>query len=81
MALPEDFIQALRKLAEACGTYRRSTGSRAILVGGAAAAIYTAGQFMSGDFDLVASDDAGLDAAMISAGFVREDRAGQLLVG
>lgn len=81
MPLPTSFIDALVTLATACEAYRRATGCVAILVGGAATAIYTAGAFMSGDFDLVAADDAALDAALRGSGFRREDRHGHLLVG
>jgi hypothetical protein len=81
MPLPRDFEDALRALAIAFEAYRRSTGAQAVLVGGAVAAIYTAGQFMSCDFDVVAADDTEFDAAMLSAGFVREQRPGRLLVG
>ncbi|WP_439596567.1 hypothetical protein [Falsiroseomonas sp.] len=81
MPLPTSFIEALATLATACEAYRRATGHAAILVGGAATAIYTAGDFMSGDFDLVAADDAAFDAALRSSGFRREDRPGRLLVG
>jgi len=81
MALPKDFENALCKLADACTLYRQTTGYLAVLVGGAATAIYTAGRFMSGDFDIVAADDASFDAAMTSTGFVREYRDGHLLIG
>jgi hypothetical protein len=81
VTLPTSFIDALATLAAACEAYRRATGNVAILVGGAATAIYTAGAFMSGDFDLVAADDAALDAALRQGGFRREDRHGHLLVG
>ena len=81
MSIPKEFEDALCKLADACGIYRELTGSVAVLVGGAATAIYTAGQFMSGDFDIVAADDKVFDDAMVSTGFVREHRAGRLLIG
>jgi len=81
MPLPQDFEDALSTLAAACKAYRDATGALAVLVGGAVAAIYTAGQFMSGDFDIVAADDAQFEAAMLAAGFVREHRQGHLLIG
>ena len=49
--------------------------------GGAATAIYTAGQFASADFDVVAGQDEVFNAAMAEHGFVREDRVGHLLFG
>jgi hypothetical protein len=52
-----------------------------VLVGGAAAAIQTGGDFMSADFDIVASDNSAFDKAMTSNGFVSEDRSGRLLRG
>jgi hypothetical protein len=81
MPLPEGYIAALEQLASAFATYNANTGGNAVLVGGAATAIYTAGQFPSGDFDIVAANDAAFESAMLGCGFLREDRAGHLLVG
>ena len=81
MPIPKDFEEALCKLAEACGIYKELTGALAVLVGGAATAIYTAGRFMSGDFDIVAADDESFDNAMSHTGFVKEHRSGRLLIG
>ena len=55
MSLPDDYIAALERLAFAFTSYRQRTGGTAVLVGGAATAIYTAGQFPSADFDIVAA--------------------------
>ena len=52
-----------------------------MLVGGAAASIYTGGMITSGDFDVVAPADAIFDRMMTDHGFRREDRTGHLLVG
>ena len=79
--LPASFVAALSTLARACEAYREATGNHAVLVGGAATAIYTAGDFMSGDFDIVAADDVALDGAMRREGFLPEDRAGFLHIG
>jgi hypothetical protein len=79
--LPASFVAALSTLARACEAYREATGNHAVLVGGAATAIYTAGDFMSGDFDIVAADDVALDGAMRREGFLPEDRAGFLHLG
>ena len=54
MTLPATYIQALERLSLAFGVYESETGSPPILVGGAAAAIRTGGQFMSADLDVVA---------------------------
>ncbi len=81
MPFPDGYLDALECLARACETYQSLTGGYPILVGGAAVALYSAGEFQSGDFDLVASDDGAFDGAMLACGFVREDRAGHLLIG
>jgi hypothetical protein len=39
------------------------------------------GQIISGDFDLVASDDEAFAAAMTAEGFVKEHQPGHLLIG
>ena len=81
MPLPDDYIAALERLGRVFETYAAKTGSAAVLVGGAAAAIYTDGLFPSGDFDIVAAQDEAFDAAMLAHDFIKEDRAGHLLVG
>jgi hypothetical protein len=81
LPFPEGFLPALEALGQACEHYRKMTGMEAVLVGGAATSIYTSGHFLSGDFDLVASDYAAFDAAMQQTGFRSEDRAGYLRVG
>ena len=52
-----------------------------MLVGGAAASIYTGGMITSGDFDVIAAADTVFDRVMVEHGFKREDRAGHLLIG
>lgn len=81
MPLANDYILALEKLSLVFATYQALTGGVAVLVGGAAAAIYTAGQFPSGDFDVVAVADDGFKEAMVKHGFLPEDRQGYLLIG
>ncbi|HBK08763.1 MAG TPA: hypothetical protein DDZ81_23390 [Acetobacteraceae bacterium] len=81
MALPETYLAALEQLALVFESYHRSTGGDAVLVGGAAVAIFTAGQFPSADFDVVASADTEFERAMTDHGFVREDRSGYLRIG
>lgn len=81
MPLPDGYIAALALLGRVFRAYQARTGHSAVLVGGAATAIYTAGMFPSGDFDVVAGSTSAFDEVMFEHGFVREDRAGHLLVG
>ena len=81
MALPDSYLAILDCLARACSTYRERTGSSVVLVGGAATALYTDGEFLSCDFDVIAGADDEFAAAMLLHGFKREDRPGHLLVG
>jgi hypothetical protein len=80
-ALRADFIEGLRRLAGIFGTYEAQTGSRPVLVGGAAASIYSGGMITSGDFDVIAAAEAVFDRVMTEHGFRREDRSGHLRVG
>lgn len=75
MSLPPEYLAALVPLADAFSAYEKATGSVAVLVGGAAAAIHTDGAFMSADFDVVAGNDAAFDQAMATAGFVDDEKA------
>lgn len=79
MPLPDDYIAALETLSLVFTSYRNVTGGDAVLVG--EAAIYTAGLFPSGDFDIVAARDEEFDQIMLLHGFRAEDRSGHLLVG
>jgi hypothetical protein len=81
MALAEDYVAALTALSRVFEVYRRITGHYPVLVGGAAAAIYTDGLFPSGDFDVVAPSDGAFDTAMLAEGFVGENRVGKLKIG
>ncbi|WP_261763204.1 hypothetical protein [Asaia bogorensis] len=81
MSIPDDFWHCLDALGIVCEAYRSGTGHDAVLVGGAATVIYTAGAFSSGDFDFVVINDQAFDQAMIASGFRREDRCGKLRVG
>jgi hypothetical protein len=81
MPFPPDYIAALEALGRVFDLYRERTGVDAVLVGGAAAAIYTAGMFQSSDFDVVAAHDDAFVSAMLENGFLHEDREGHLLVG
>lgn len=75
MALPQGYIDLLARLSKAFAIYQHRTGRQAIVVGGAAAALYTDGAFMTGDVDIVAADDAAFHDALIREGFRPEDRA------
>lgn len=81
MALPPTYLRALERLSLAFGFYESATGSSAVLVGGAAAAIRTGGQFMSADLDVVAADERAFSGALASAGFVAETRTGKTEFG
>ncbi len=81
MALSDDYIAALERLAALFATYRGQSGTDAVLVGGAAVAILTAGLFPSGDFDVVAARDDDFGRAILQHGFRHEDRPGQLKIG
>jgi len=58
MPLSPEYMAALQSLGRVCEEYRKSTGAVAYLVGGAAVAIVTAGEFPSGDFDLVEAGES-----------------------
>jgi hypothetical protein len=78
-SLPPDYWQALSLLAKASHQYRHATGHRVGIVGGAAVSFYTQGQILSGDFDIVG--DTGFEPFLLSEGFRKEDRPGQILRG
>lgn len=81
MALPDDYLGALGKLADAFAAYEAETGSTPVLVGGAAAAIHTGGAFMSADFDIVAAADDAFAHAMEATGFLPDSKSGHGLGG
>lgn len=81
MTLPADYIDLLSELARAFAAYEAETGVWPVLVGGAAAAIQTAGEFMSGDFDVVAGNDEAFAHAMLSSGFTVDERIGRIAGG
>ena len=78
---PDDFLAALRLLGMAMEEVAAAGQQRPVLVGGAALELWTAGQYVSRDLDLVAVDPAPIEAALIARGFRREDRRGHLLRG
>ncbi len=81
MALPEGFLDLLSKLSRVCARYEELTERPAVIVGGAAAAIYTAGDISTGDIDVIAGNDTAFAAALQEEGFVTERRQGKLLGG
>ena len=52
-----------------------------MLVGGATVVMLTGGQFFSGDFDFLASNDQAMAECLEAAGFLEEDRGGNLRIG
>lgn len=81
MPLPVGYVAALGRLSLAFRDYRSKTGNEAVLVGGAATAILTDGEFPSGDFDIVAGADDAFREAMTENGFRREAGGRYLLKG
>jgi hypothetical protein len=81
MALPEGFLAVLECLGRVFETYTATTGGHAVLVGGAATAFHTGGQYLSRDFDVIAARDDEFIKALLSEGFRPEDRKGHLMVG
>ena len=81
MAIPDDQLVVMVMLGRAFIEYERLTGTRAILVGGAVVSIFTDGDYLSGDFDVVAAVDGALDRALVGAGFERENRSRRLKRG
>jgi hypothetical protein len=81
MSLPPDDLAALERLSLDFAACSGMVGSDAVLVGGAATAIDTAGEFRTGDVDIVASRDEALDAALALCGFLKENRAGRRHIG
>jgi len=81
VSLPADYIAALAELGAAFAAYEAETGHTAVLVGGAATAIHTVGDFMSADFDVVAANDEAFAKAMGLAGFVADETCGHGLLG
>jgi hypothetical protein len=81
MPLSPEYMAALELTGRVCEAYRKQTGASAYLVGGAAVAVITAGQFPSGDFDLVVGGDDQFEASLLRHGFKKEDRQGRLRFG
>lgn len=78
MALPDDFLLVLQRLADAFEALRQKTGESAILVGGAAVELYTGGAYSTGDFDVHVTDAGSFRSFLENVGFIREDQIGYL---
>jgi hypothetical protein len=81
MTIEASYLAALGTLCRAFAAYQKHVGHPAVLVGGAAVTIYTAGAFQSGDFDIVATDDEAFEYCLLAEGFLKESRAGYLQIG
>lgn len=67
----KEYIEALTLIAAASQIVADQNGAVPVLVGGAVVEFDTAGAITSGDFDMVASDEARFSAALVSVGFVQ----------
>lgn len=81
MAFRQEYVEALRLIAAVFDDYEARTGVRPILVGGAVVEYYTAGDIISGDFDIIAGDQQVFTEAMKVHNFQQENRAGRLRRG
>jgi hypothetical protein len=73
MPMDDRYLRAIELLGTVCEAYRRASGGdMAWLVGGASVVIMTDGQFQSGDFDLVLSDDQLFKKILFQYGFNEE---------
>lgn len=79
--LDPDYIAAAMALGRVCEEYRKTVGSPAYLVGGAAVAIWTQGAFHSADFDLVVGVEEKFIEILLRHGFVKETGKGKFLKG
>lgn len=79
MPLPDNVWTMFDLLAQASERYRKATGWRVVIVGGAAASFYSQGAILSGDFDIVA--DIGFEETLLGEGFVRDTGPGTFLGG
>lgn len=76
-----EFLAGLRLLARISGAIDRRGFRLPILVGGAAAEIYSASAITTGDFDLCTPFQDVLEQELLAAGFVRPSGAGTALKG
>lgn len=79
--LAPEYIAAALALGQVCEEYRKTVGSPAYLVGGAAVAIHTQGTFHSADFDLIVGAEAKFVEILLRHGFVKETGQGKFLNG
>jgi hypothetical protein len=78
-SLPPNYLDALKLLAKASDSYLKTTGRRAVVVGGAAVSFYTNGQVLSGDFDIVT--DIDFERFLLLEGFKKDEGPGRFLGG
>lgn len=77
----QEFLAALDVLAQVFTRYEEISGRKPILVGGAAASIYTGGRIESGDFDVVEASDDLWGQVLSEFGWESECRPGYQLIG
>ena len=75
--VPASFLEALAELAGAFRLYRETVGHDAVLVGGAATVLYTAGAFSSGDFAFIVIAEQVFGNVMATFGFFKKTRTGR----
>lgn len=78
MSYRKEFIETLVLLSRAFRIVEKQGGKPPVIVGGAAVEYYTAGNIVSGDFDIIYENLALLSDALVSQGFVQEDRLGHI---
>lgn len=71
MPFRKEFEEAIGLVAHAATIAAEHGASRPVLVGGAAVELYTGGTIISGDFDLITTDDDKLLSALEAVGFKR----------
>jgi hypothetical protein len=76
-----EFEAALRLFARASEAMHERGFQRPILVGGAAAELYSLSAVTTGDFDICTLRQAELEEELVKLGFVRPSGAGQMLKG
>lgn len=76
-----EFEAALRLFARASEGMHRRGFQRPILVGGAAAELYSLSEVTTGDFDIRTIRQAELEEELLRLGFVRPSGVGQMLKG
>lgn len=76
-----EFVAALRAFARASDVMTKQGFDPPVLVGGAAAELYSASAITTGDFDVVTGRQSAFEEALRKEGFVRPAGSGQSLRG